>query len=247
MHKIDLLGVNKNGTHAQGVIAGMHPSGDPYLWGGHTVPHLDRDTVVALWKEWKPAGEDLFPEPRCRSKNVAVDADTDLGIVADALQHIDPWAIGYHAWLGILGALHDTFGDAALELAAEWGDGGVEERWGSFGNYGEGGATLASVFYLARQVGWVDTRRQWFHENVLRTKDWLATPSAAQAFADASVRYTTGRKIIDASPTLRRVGQADRTLWAALAGITHRRDGRGIAAPQLAAPGRWRHGGDRRT
>ena len=156
-HGIELLGLNGNGTHAQGVIAGLHTSGAPIVWGGHCVPVLDADTVAELWKEWTDS--DLFaPEP------VERDPQTyDLPSVArlaDALKHIDPNSIDYNTWQGIIAAIHDTVGDAALPAVIDWADGKpgeVEKKWISYSRpYSGPKRTLLTVYYLARKGGWVD-------------------------------------------------------------------------------------------
>lgn len=87
-----------------------------------------------------------YPSTRGKSND-------DLPSVAEALRRIDPWSMDFSRWIGILAALHDTFGDAALPLAREWGagqPGEVDRRWKTFGNYSGNKATLASIFDLAK-------------------------------------------------------------------------------------------------
>lgn len=196
-HGFDLLGVNANGTHAQAVIAGMHPSGDPYRWGGHTVPHLHIDTVAALFEEWTD-GEDLFPPAREPSELDPTYADADLARVADALRYVDPNAIDYNTWQGIIAALHDAYGDAALDLAVEWADGQpgeVEDKWGSYDRAYSGKATtLATIFYLARKNGWVDTQLQ---DRLAAYRRWLASPEAIETLKASGRNPERARKLLD--------------------------------------------------
>ncbi len=158
-HGIDLLGLNSNGTHWQGVIAGIHDSGAPILVGGHTLPVLPGDTVGALWEEW--TGRQLFAPERSESDADTV-YDADLAVVADAFEYADPHDIemDYGSWIGIIAAVHDAFGDDALDLVVEWADGKpgeVESKWRTFDReYTGKGATLKSLFYFARRNGWVD-------------------------------------------------------------------------------------------
>lgn len=203
-HGIDLLGINANGTHAQGVIAGMHPSGSPYLWGGHTVPHLARDTVAALWQEW--TGEELFsqPHPENDADNDPTYAGAKLGRVADALRYVAPNAIDYQTWQGIIAALHDAFakGDdagAALQLAVMWADGKpgeVEGKWASYArDYTGKPATLATVFYLARKAGWTDP---WLQAGLHDMQRWLESPDAIADFKEVAPRSAAKlRKLLD--------------------------------------------------
>lgn len=158
-HGIDLLGLNSNGTHWQGVIAGIHDSGAPILLGGHTLPVLPADTVAALWEEW--TGRQLFAPERVESETDTV-YDADLALIADAFEHADPHdpEMDYNSWIAIIAAVHDAFGDDALDLVIEWADGKpgeVEAKWRTFDRaYTGKGATLKSLFYFARRGGWVD-------------------------------------------------------------------------------------------
>lgn len=158
-HGIDLLGLNSNGTHWQGVVAGIHDSGAPILLGGHTLPVLAADTVVAMWEEW--TGRQLFAPPRDESETDTVH-DADLALIADAFEYADPhdMEMDYTSWIGIIAAVHDAFGDEALDLVAEWADGKpgeVEAKWRTFDReYTGRKTTLKSLFYFARRGGWVD-------------------------------------------------------------------------------------------
>lgn len=158
-HGIDMLGLNSNDTHWQGVIAGIHDSGAPVLVGGHMLPALPGDTVSALWEEW--TGRQLFAPARDESDTDTV-YDADLATVADAFEYADPhdMEMDYGSWIGIIAAVHDAFGDDALDLVVDWADGKpgeVEAKWRTFDRaYTGKGATLKSLFYFARRGGWVD-------------------------------------------------------------------------------------------
>lgn len=196
-HGIDLLGVNSNGTHWQGVIAGVHASGAPILWGGHHIPELPRDTVAALWEEW--TGSALFAPERAEGAGDPTYADADLARVADALRYVDPNAIDYLVWQGIIAALHDAFGDEALDLAVEWADGKpgeVEAKWGSYDReYTGKPTTLKTIFFLARKAGWPDT---WLQDRLLAYRRWLASPAAIETLKEAGCKTPErARKLLD--------------------------------------------------
>lgn len=193
---VELLGWTRGQKHTQGVIAGVHNSGVPIRWGGNQVVTLDRDTVAALWNDW--TGEELFPAES--ERRTLEPGSADLETVASALEHIDPWDLPYDgpsSWISVLGALHDTFGDDAYDLACQWGDEGVEERWDSFGGAGEHGATVGTIYYLARKRGWQRPQNS-FLQDLRRTRLWLHTEHAAQRIKDAGLRISTGIKILDA-------------------------------------------------
>lgn len=187
-HGIDLLGLNANGTHWQGVIAGIHDSGAPILISGHTLPVLPADTVAALWEEW--TGRQLFAPERAESETDGV-YDADLAIVADAFEYADPHdpEMDYNSWIGIIAAVHDAFGDEALDLVVEWAEGKpgeVESKWRTFDReYTGKGATLKSLFYFARRRGWVEPTP-------------LAKPAALPAGA---IKLDNGAIVIKTTPT----------------------------------------------
>lgn len=178
----DLLGLNSNGTHWSCVIAGTHSSGAPILWGGHNIPVLDAETVAAIFAEWTD-GEELFAPERERRTD-ATYADADLARVADALKHVDPDDLDYNAWIGLIAAIHDAFdaSDDALDVAVEWANGKpgeVEKKWGSFDReYTGREATLAGIFYRAKQAGWVDT---WLQDRFKAYGLWIASPELIEA------------------------------------------------------------------
>jgi hypothetical protein len=196
-HGIDLLGINANGTHAQAVIAGIHNSGMPILWGGHTVPVLPADTVAALWEEW--TGAELFATESEDREPSATYAGADLARVADALEYVDPNDIGYTTWQGIIAAIHDAFGDEALDTVVDWANGKpgeVEAKWGSYDReYTGKPATLDTVFYLARKGGWPDV---WLQERLSDYRYWLATPAPIEELKEDEFKNAEqARKLLD--------------------------------------------------
>jgi hypothetical protein len=200
-HGIDLLGINANGTHAQAVIAGFHDTGAPILWGGHTVPVLPADTVAALWEEW--TGAELFaPGPRGLPEErepSATYAGADLARVADALRYVDADAIDYTQWQGIIAAIHDAFGDEALDTVVDWANGKpgeVEAKWHTYDReYTGKRATLKSIFYLARKGGWPDV---WLQERLREYRQWLASPDAIEKLKEAGFKNAEqARRLLD--------------------------------------------------
>jgi len=202
--KVELLAFDSGDGHQNAVIAGVHPSGSPILWGGTTIVDLPLESVQALW-------EDLTGEPWERPQRETAEtgdfADVELAKVASALNHIDPWKFDYGTWVGILGALHDTYGDAALSLAVSWGDGKpgeVERRWRSFGSYNGRRTTIGTIFYHAQQAGWNDAerkrqRQENLQEQLADYRQWLHSANGAEVLRDAGfVRVEVGRKGVDA-------------------------------------------------
>ena len=79
--------------------------------------------------------------------------------VAEALKAIPPWSIEYDEWVRVLMAIHQSFGDAGLSLAEQWGsgaDGEVRRKWKSFKANGNGTGTVTpnTVFKMAIERGW---------------------------------------------------------------------------------------------
>lgn len=188
-HDIDLIGINANDTHAQATIAGTHNSGAPILWSGHNIPVLSAATMDALWQEW--TGRPLFAPPRDESETDTVYDNVDLALVAEAFDFADPNdpEMDYNSWIGIIAAVHDAFGNDALDLVVEWADGTpgeVKDKWKSFDReYTGTPATLKSLFYFARRGGWVDPRQ--------------ARPVAP--LPEGAVRHDDGRIVIKETPT----------------------------------------------
>jgi DNA-binding transcriptional ArsR family regulator len=194
---IDLLGVNSNGTHAQAVIAGIHDSGAPIQWGGHTVPTLPVETVAALWEQW--TGTELFAAESEDREPSAIYAGADLERIADALKYIDADDIDYNTWQGIIAAIHDSFGDDALDIVVDWANGRageVEAKWNTYDReYTGNPATLKTVFYLARKGGWPD---DWTQEQLDHYRQWLASPECIEELRNAGFKNTEqARKLLD--------------------------------------------------
>jgi len=80
--------------------------------------------------------------------------------VAAALDHLDPWALEYDEWLGVLMAIHSEMpGASGLSLAESWGDGypgEIEKKWLGFKTNGNasGQVTIGTLFALAKEHGW---------------------------------------------------------------------------------------------
>jgi DNA-binding MarR family transcriptional regulator len=196
-HGVDLLGINANGTHAQAVIAGIHDTGAPILWGGHTVPVLPADTVAALWEEW--TGAELFATENEEREPSATYAGADLARVADALKYVDADAIDYTQWQGIIAAIHDAFGDEALDTVVDWANGKpgeVEAKWHTYDReYTGKRATLRTIFYLARKSGWPDV---WLQERLREYRQWLASPECIEKLKEDGFRNAEqARRLLD--------------------------------------------------
>jgi len=76
--------------------------------------------------------------------------------VAEALQHVDPWALDYDQWISVLAALKHDYGDDALDLAVHWGQGKpgeVEQKWATFGDHPRP-STVRTIYRYARAAGW---------------------------------------------------------------------------------------------
>ena len=103
----------------------------------------------------------LQPQPQTQHQeqprlNIQTD---DLGKAAAALNHISP-DIDYHEWIQLGQALHDGFGDDALDVWAAWSQHGekykgskdVESHWKSFNQ--SRGVGLGTLFHMAKQHGY---------------------------------------------------------------------------------------------
>ncbi len=85
-------------------------------------------------------------------------AGTDLAEAADALRYVDADPFENYVPIGM--ALHDHFGEAGLDLWRAWArtsskfsEADLLARWRSFTR--GGGITIAKLFHLAKQRGWV--------------------------------------------------------------------------------------------
>ncbi|HMB06941.1 MAG TPA: PriCT-2 domain-containing protein, partial [Isosphaeraceae bacterium] len=88
--------------------------------------------------------------------------DRDLELARQALEHLDPMADGYDEWIKV-GMCLRTLGDAGLVLWDEWSrqstkyeEGVCSQKWETFSE--DGGLTLGTLFYLAKQHGWEGPR-----------------------------------------------------------------------------------------
>lgn len=82
---------------------------------------------------------------------------TELERIADALQHVDPYGIDYNSWIGLIAAMRQDLGNEALPLVRRWAqgkDGEIDREWERLGKRDGNGASIASVYWLARQNGW---------------------------------------------------------------------------------------------
>lgn len=90
--------------------------------------------------------------------------DPDRQKIADALDHLDPWALSYDEWVSVLMAVHSELpGGEGLSLAERWADGRpheVEHKWRGFDPTGNvsGQVTIATLFKLAIEHGWEPRR-----------------------------------------------------------------------------------------
>ncbi len=206
--KTELLGWTANGKHWNCVVAGVHKRGAPILWGGHQIVTLLGETVKAMWRDW--TGEDLIPERSQRPPHAPDGLTPELALIEDALRHIDPNDIDYQTWISVLAALHETFGNDALDVADAWADGKpgeVEAKFASFGHYTGAKAGVGTIFHLAQANGWEMSSRVsrmtpdefvGFHEEVLRYKAWLHMANATEWCKVRNVQPNTGIKLMDA-------------------------------------------------
>jgi len=96
-------------------------------------------------------------ERRRPKRDVSYPTDANLEEVAEALQLIPPWQVGYDEWVKILAALYHSFGDAALPVAERWADGDenqVARKWPTFKSVSGKPATVGSIFDIAKRFGW---------------------------------------------------------------------------------------------
>lgn len=80
------------------------------------------------------------------------DAQGELDRAADALRKINPYSVDYNQWIGIIAAMRDEFGDAALPVVESWAQGKpgeVEREWKRIKGSGGKRTGMGTVFYLA--------------------------------------------------------------------------------------------------
>ncbi|MDI9548761.1 MAG: PriCT-2 domain-containing protein [Chloroflexota bacterium] len=152
----ELLALSSTGGCQNCVIAGMHASGAPIRWTGHTIAVLDAAVVAELWRAW--TGQELFRTYVPRPSSAPPPA---LAVVADALRRVDPWSLDYDQWISVLAALKHDYGDDALDLAVHWGQGRpgeVEGKWATFGDHPRP-STVRTIYRLALAAGWQPPRQ----------------------------------------------------------------------------------------
>ena len=92
-----LLGIAPTGGYSNCVIAGVHASG-----GVHPLdrPHHCRARRRGRGRTMaRLTGQDLIRKPRALPARTHTAPAAELATVADALDHIDPWAIDYEQWI----------------------------------------------------------------------------------------------------------------------------------------------------
>lgn len=110
------------------------------------------------------------PQPRreraVSGEQAEVDFELPLEKACELLEAIPCDELEYHDWLGVLYALHTTYGeDTALELALDWVAEGARERNGlievKFASFAdkEYGWNPGTLVRLAREFGWAGTLR----------------------------------------------------------------------------------------
>jgi hypothetical protein len=166
--------LRKNGQTVAEILAGkrmviipptIHPdTGQAYQWltpetlldrSAASLPTLDAERLAAL-----------FDEPRCRrprprSKEPGT-TSRDGGLIAEALKHI-PADIDRQSWIRIGMALKAALGNSGFELWDGWSSTGTKydaremhDQWRSFPENGR--ITAGTLFYFARQHGWMPPR-----------------------------------------------------------------------------------------
>jgi len=191
---VELLGWTGNGKHWNAVVAGVHETGAPVLWGGHKIVELDRETVAALWNEWT---------------DTDLDGASGNGNGNDFVFDVDPNATG------------DDLLSAAIEQARAGGDrnttgfrlaGGVRDRliaeaeartymlryqqtvagWGSHPyTVAEALASLRSAYSHPPRP----RPPQEFYEHALQAKAHVLSAAAAAHFREIGIMPDTGRAV----------------------------------------------------
>jgi len=137
---------------------GGKPGSTEIEWLNNELP---LDVVRDMIKRHKIATERRTD--RRRSRYYPPDT-TDEHKIADALRHIDPWALAYDEWLAVLMAIHSEIpGPRGLSIAESWGDGKpgeIEHKWDGFKTNGNasGQVTIGTLFAFAKDYGWDPTR-----------------------------------------------------------------------------------------
>jgi hypothetical protein len=141
-----------------------HRKGEPFQarvidTGAFPVPFTPNEfkgKVDALQPEPEPQDDPLF-RIDTGSYTGASDGPTQ-GEVAEALTYIDPDALDYREWLGVLMGIHNEFGGSGEAIAEEWSARGAKHKprdvSDRFKGFTPGGrTTIKVVFHLAAQNG----------------------------------------------------------------------------------------------
>lgn len=135
-----------------------------FFYGSHKcdVEWLDNvlpiDKVKQIIHQYKATGNVVKRAHEIRNYTPTADQKE----VAEALKAIRPWSIEYDDWVRVLMAIHQSFGDAGLSLAEQWGEGGdgeVRRKWKGFSKNGNGNGTVTpnTIFKMAIDSGWKKT------------------------------------------------------------------------------------------
>ena len=145
----------------------LHPSGGSYEWTTQlTLADVTPDQLPAIPQASLPMIASLFrPEPVWQKpvrQHREPYHDTDVAQLTEALRCIPP--DDYDTWIRMGMALKQHLGDKGLPLWDHWSAGSskyrgeeITKRWDSFRR---GEVTIASLFYLAMDHGYIHPHRQ---------------------------------------------------------------------------------------
>lgn len=127
------------------------------VWTNWSIlPRPSLDYVVEEWRKSSPPAQPIAARP------VVATSDTEQQ-VADALRTI-PRKLSYKEWLTVLMAVHSTFPDSrGVSLCESWSpgyEGEVEDKFKSFDRNRANGVTLATLFKMAQNYGYRQTKQQ---------------------------------------------------------------------------------------
>jgi hypothetical protein len=157
-----------NGGSVQDVLPpSIHPStGKPYEWGGLGNPLDSPSAPEEILELWDNLNEDKRPQgvETDSAGTSSLDAIIDQTRIKEALQKIPP-DIDYPDWLAVGQGINNTLpGERGFALWDTWSakgekykPGECEKKWLTFTP--GGGITKATVFDLAKNLGWVDPHR----------------------------------------------------------------------------------------
>ena len=129
-----------------------------------TLEGLGKSAIVGYsWRNSAPVP--VAPESTNPVRNYAIEADLD--VVASAVASIPNDAtVTYDKWFSVVSAIHSCDpGEDGHEIAEAWSEQSpthtrawFEHTWANLKADRASGATIASIFYRARQNGWADPR-----------------------------------------------------------------------------------------